>query len=144
MPSLEDIITKHFSSLKTIDLRAHTVMCDGSENCFLKKLSEFAGPSNIKSIWERDSNSLEKTLVGRKDLNIPYELIKCIEIFTFGYFGKRGFGGRNEVNERICVRYPNKDAPVRFPISAYVRSNNCKHVLGPWVFVISEDDDELI
>ncbi len=116
-----------------IDLRLIKFVCDGSENCFFKKISEITRPSNIKEIWERHSNSLEKTLVGRKDLNVPYEIIKCIEIFTFGYFQNRGFGG-NQINERMCLRYSDKSAPVPCPIRVLlITSCGCEGVDVPWV-----------
>ncbi len=129
---LEDIIKKHFSSLQTIDLRPMTIEnCqEDPENCFLKKIVDFASPKNIKKIWEMHSKALRETLVARKDVNIPYEIIRCIEIFAYGFLKDRGCDGNEGINERISVRYPrNNKMDRRYPIRIIVRDFwRCEHV----------------
>ncbi len=129
---LEDIIKKHFSSLQIIDLRRMIInKCQGDpETCFLKKIADFASSSNIKKIWEMHSKVLQESLVARKDLNIPYEIIRCIEIFTYGFLKDRGCDGDEGINERISVSYPTRNETVRrYPIRIFVETDmNCEHL----------------
>ncbi len=136
--ALEEIIKKHFGSLQIIDLRYMIIeKCQGDpENCFLKKIADLASPSNIKKISEKHSKALRESLVARKDMNIPYEIIRCIEIFTYGFLKDRGCDGDEGINERISVRYPkNNKMDRRYPIRITVhKSRRCEHVEDTCVF----------
>ncbi len=130
--TFRDIIMKNFSSLKVIDVSNFRCLVQKAENCLLKKFADFSSPSNIKKIWESHSSALEETLVARKDINVPYEIIKCIEIFTYGFLKDRGCDGRG-VCDRMSVRYPSKSDIVRFPIRIVAHCMPCGHVESYWV-----------
>ncbi len=138
---LKRIIGKNFSSLKIIDLRNVDVKCSNPNEkgtCVLRELADFASPENIKKIWKNHSQALEEVLVARKDVSIPYEIIKLMEWFTFGVLRERVVED-SMVSEKMCVRYPSeenqRDIGLGFPVSVLMTYYRCVHVRNtcPWL-----------
>ncbi len=117
------------------------IECSENDECFLKQIAHFASPENIRKVWKTHLNALEKVLVARKDVNIPYEIIKLMEWFAFGVLRERVVedGG---VSEKMCVRYvyPGHGKEVErerlYPIQILFSrcTDRCEHVTNsPWM-----------
>ncbi len=110
-----------------------------NDECFLKEIADFANPQNIKKTWEKHSNALEEILVARKDVNIPYEIIKLMEWFTFGLLMERVDEDRG-VSEKMCIRYPalrKEESERLYPIQILIAddTDRCEHVMNsPWIY----------
>ncbi len=135
--NLKEVIAKNFSSLKIIDLRlTEGIECRENDKCFYEEIADFASPENIKKLWENHSNALEEVLVARKDVNVPYEIIKLMEWFAFGLLGERVVED-NRISDKMCVRYPalgKEESEGRYPIQILVKTTRCQHAMNsPWM-----------
>ncbi len=84
-----------FRSLKNVN-------CPEGE-CIFNEICDCASPENIKKLWESNLNALEESLVNRKDVNIPYELIKVIEWFAWGLLRKRVVED-SSISKKMAIR----------------------------------------
>ncbi len=133
--NLKKIIEKSFSSLRILDLRGmEGIECRENDECFLKEIADFASAENIKKLWENHSNALEEVFVERKDVNIPYDIIKLIEWHCFGILSERVV---DDLSEKFCVRYPAESEKV-YPIQILIEKRLCicQHVKEcPWILM---------